>query len=114
MDKFVSTLRRELDRLPSIPNYKDLQSALNRAKTNSLGRMRPRPVASATNTKPETDRLDMALGAALEKHRINPSKVNLSRAQILEKDLCKKEKRLRLKAFSILFPVSKVFTKCRE
>ena len=66
--------------------YKSLLASINRSKTNSLGRMRPRP-ATSTNTTPEIDRLDSALGAALEKHRMCPSKANLSIAQPLERDL---------------------------
>ena len=89
-ERYYKTLKSELSNLTSeLVSYKSLVCAINRSKTNSLGRMRPRPLDSA-NTTPEIDRLDMALGAALEKYRINPSKANLSRAQILEKDLCKK------------------------
>ena len=69
-------------------DYKSFIAAINRSKTNSLGRMRPRPPTS-TKTSPEIDRMNKALGVALEKHRCNPSKVNLLTTKNLEKKLRK-------------------------
>ena len=89
-ERYYKTLKKELSKLTEeLVNYKALTAAINRSKTNSLGRMRPRP-PSSTNTTPEIDRLDKALGAALEKHRISPTKANLLSAQTLESDLRKK------------------------
>ena len=67
-------------------SYKSLITAVNRSKTNSLGRMRPRP-PNSTNTTPEIDRLTVRLRTALENNRANPSKANLQRAIALEKEL---------------------------
>ena len=90
IERYYKTLKKELSKLTEeLVNYKALTAAINRSKTNSLGRMRPRP-PSSTNTTPEIDRLDKALGAALEKHRISPTKANLLSAQTLESDLRKK------------------------
>ena len=57
--------------------------SLNRSKTNSLGRIRRKPL-SAHNPTPDIDRLDVDLGYALEKHRNNPTKENLRKAIVLE------------------------------
>ena len=90
IERYYKTLKKELSKLTEeFVNYKALTATINRSKTNSLGRIRPRP-PSSTNTTPEIDRLDKALGAALEKHRINPTKANLLKAQTLESDLRKK------------------------
>ena len=89
IEHYCKTLNNELSKITDqLVSYKSLIAAINRSKTNSLGRMRPRP-PSSTNTTPEIDRLNMALGAALEKHRINPTQVNLLMAQTLENDLRK-------------------------
>ena len=88
IEHYCKTLNNELSKITDqLVSYKSLIAAINRSKTNSLGRMRPRP-PSSTNATPEIDRLNMALGAALEKHRINPTQVNL-KAQTLENDLRK-------------------------
>ena len=71
--------------------------AINRSKTNSSEECALALLLPYTTA--EIERLDMALGAALEKHRINPSKANLSRAQILEKDFCKKRNAFETKSF---------------
>ena len=86
-DKFHTNLELELNKLSALDlNYKQLRAALNRAKTNSLGRVRPLP-ANACNTTPQVDRLDIALGKALFQHNLNPSLINLRKAMSLEKEL---------------------------
>ena len=61
-DKFYKSLNYELCKLPRADyTYIILKSALNRAKTNSLGRTRPCP-ADARNSSPEVDHLETALG----------------------------------------------------
>ena len=85
-DKFHTNLELELNKLSALDlNYKQLRAALNRAKTNSLGRVRPLP-ANACNTTPQVDRLDIALGKALFQHNLNPSLINLRKAMSLEKN----------------------------
>ena len=82
MDKFVSTLRREIDRLPSLPNYKDLQSALNRAKTNSLGRIKPK--TNVNRESPELERLKCLLGESLLTLQKCPSSENILKTKTLD------------------------------
>ena len=45
-DKFLSTLYKELGKLPRVPNYKELRSALNRVKSSSLRRSKLKTKAS--------------------------------------------------------------------
>ena len=86
-ERYYKSLGMELSNLTEEPvNYKSLLAAINRAKTNSLGRMRPRPLSSSKAT-PAIDHINKALAAALEKHRSNPSKANLLKAQVLERKL---------------------------
>ena len=73
-ERYYKTLEMELSNLTKEPvNYKSLIAAINRSKSNSLGRMRPRP-QSSSGTNREIDHINKALGAALEKHRRNPLK----------------------------------------
>ena len=88
--RYISCLKKELSKIALVNcNYTTLNAAINRSKTNSLGRMRPRP-PNSTKCTPEIDRLDAILGSALEKHRSNPSKANLQKAKALERDLRKR------------------------
>ena len=85
--RYYKTLEVELSSLTDeLVDYRSLLAAINRSKTNSLGRMRPRPPYS-TRTTPKIDRLNKELGAALEKHRHYPSEANLLKAQVLERTL---------------------------
>ena len=87
-NRYCKTLHDELTKLADESvSYKTIVTVLNRSKTNSLGRMRPRPINTSSNTTPQIDYLDYALGRALENHRINPSKGNLIKAQALERKL---------------------------
>ena len=86
-ERYTANLKRELSKITvESANFKTLIAAINRSKTNSLGRMRPRPPTS-TNSSCEIDLMDTALGIALEKHRLNPCKQNLEIAQSLEREL---------------------------
>ena len=87
--RYYKTLEVELSSLTDeLVDYRSLLAAINRSKTNSLGRMRPCPPYS-TRTTPKIDRLNKELGAALEKHRRYPSEANLLKAQVLERTLRK-------------------------
>ena len=86
-ESFCNKLKIELSKLSSLDcDYRKLLTALNRAKTNSLGRVRPRP-PEASNTTPEIDQLTKLLGDALNEHTHNPTLANLRKAKKLEKDL---------------------------
>ena len=65
-------------------SYKAIVAALNRAKTTSLGRLRPRP-KSAIYATPELDNLHADLGAALDKYRVQHDQYNLNKCISLEK-----------------------------
>ena len=98
--RYYTALTSELSfLLEDSVSYTILISAINRSKTNALGRMRPRPPNSSSMT-PEIDRLDAELGAALETHRLNPSAVYLRKVQTLEKTL--REKRNEFETNSLL------------
>ena len=85
--RFSNALKKELSNLsPDNCDYKALLAALNRAKTNSRGRARPKP-SNACNPTPELDQLHRKLGFSLEEHRKNPTKENLLKAKTLEKQL---------------------------
>ena len=86
-ESFCNKLKIELSKLSSLDcDYRKLLTALNRAKRNSLGRVRPRP-PEASNTTPEIDQLTKLLGDALNEHTHNPTLDNLRKAKKLEKDL---------------------------
>ena len=86
-ERFIKDLKDELFKLsPEDYNYNTLLACLNRSKTISLGRTRPRP-STARNPTPEIDRLDTALGLALENHRKKPTRENLLKAMKLEKQI---------------------------
>ena len=105
-DKFYKSLNYELSKLLRADyTYKILKSALNRAKTNSLGRTRPCPV-DARNSSPEVDHLETALGLALQRHTANPTLSNLRRATNLEEKL--REVRIQHKTKSILSFLDKI------
>ena len=81
LERYQTNLKAELFRLTvRNVNYKTLRVAINRAKTNSLGRKRPSP-QNSTNSNPEIDHLEMILGIALEEYRANPTLTNLKKAQ---------------------------------
>ena len=83
-EKFNKSLRCELIKLViGMCNYKILLSAINRAKTNSLGRARP-PPKSAVNATPKLDRLHADFGSALEKYRLKPNLENLNKSIFME------------------------------
>ena len=76
-DRFYDALRCELSRLTySKSDYKALLAALNRSKTNTLGRVRSRP-SKACYPTPDLDRLHSDQRYALELHRKNSSEANL-------------------------------------
>ena len=76
---FHKSLNDELRKLSvGESGYKLVLAALNRAKTTSLGRIRPRP-KSAKYATPELDHLHADLGAALEKYRVQPNQYNLNK-----------------------------------
>ena len=86
-ERYTNSLKIELSKIHvERASYKTLTAAINRSKTNSLGRMRPRR-STSTNSTCEIDCLDAALGNALEKHRLYPSEANLQIAKALERDL---------------------------
>ena len=66
--------------------YKSLKAAINRAKTNSLGRIRAGP-KSAHNATPALDHLEASLGKTLWKYTQNSTPVNIKRAHKLERIL---------------------------
>ena len=82
---FQKSLYDELRKLSVVESgYKLVLAALNRAKTTSLGRIRPRP-KSAKHATPELDHLHADLGAALEKYRVQPNQYNLNKCISSEK-----------------------------
>ena len=92
-ESFIRNLNRELSKLSAVNcEYKSLKAAINRAKTNSLGRIRARP-KWARNATPALDHLEASLGKALREYTQNPTLVNLKRAHKLEK--CMSEARIK-------------------
>ena len=85
--KFNNSLKLQLAILPrNSCDYKCLLAAINRAKTNSIGRMHPRP-SSATNPNPEIDALVKELGVALKVYENQPNDHNLQHSMSLEKQI---------------------------
>ena len=69
---YILSLKQELSEIkPGHYKFQSLLAAINRAKTNSLGRTRPKP-KNAVNPTPELDALDLELGTALEAYYKNP------------------------------------------
>ena len=99
-ERYTTSLKKELSKITvELVSYKTLIAAVNRAITNSLGRMRPRPTTSTNSTR-EIDRMDVALEIALEKHRMNPSKANLEKAKTLERNLRIKRNKFETKSLT--------------
>ena len=85
-ERFLLCLKDELSRPGLHPNYGSVLAAVNRAKTNSIGRKRTRP-KSAKNPSPEIDNLDASLSAALKICQAQPTEVNLQKSIALEKQI---------------------------
>ena len=89
VERFHKSLKEELAMLiDGACDYKTIVSAINRAKTNSLGRVRPRPKFAVYDT-PELDRLHVDLGTALEEYRLEPNLNNLKKSSSLENKIRK-------------------------
>ena len=98
-ERFSDALKEELSNL-SLNNcdYKAVLAALNRSKTNSRGRVRPKP-SKARYPTPELDQLHRQLGFLLEEHRKSPTKENLLKAKALEKQLIVARESYQLKRY---------------